>query len=418
MKYQLPAPKRAQLDFRQFEKTKVGSETIERPCAWTLLRASSTGDDIHRTPVSNAPVTVGRDTVNNLFLADPTVSGTHAELRVVNGELILSDLASTNGTFRNGKRVCDTTVLHHGDVIHFGQAIFTVEETVQQLSANEDWRNKTCVTSIPDNAVLYQGFESLLSGHGITPHFQPIVTLAEVKTIGYEILIRSNIRGLKSPDEIFKIAAMRMAEARFSEVCRTEGLLNAMQLDRGSRYFLNTHATELETPQLIESLRQLRNDFPHIAIVLEIHEAAITSVKYLTELVTILNDMEIELAFDDFGAGQARLIELFEVPPKYLKFDLSLVRGLENASRQHRASVSALIKMVHDLNVTALAEGVETQNQADICTELGFDTAQGYFFGRPNTLSYWQEKLICGQTQALPNAPLVENSLTSQQMLG
>ncbi len=339
--------------------------------------------------------------MNSLCLTDATVSGIHAELKIVNGELILNDLGSTNGTLLNGHRVTDTEVLHDGDVVHFGLVIFSVEKTVEVLSSSGGFGSKTCVASMHEDAVLYQGFDRLLNQPHINPHFQPIVTLGNVETIGYEILVRSNIEGLESPDKIFKIAAMRMAEARLSEVCRSEGLLSAIQLHPSSRYFVNTHATELETPRLIQSLKELRDDFPSMAIVLEINEAAITSVKYLTELIASLKDLNIELAFDDFGAGQARLIELFEVPPKYLKFDLSFVRGLETASKLHRASVRALINMVHDLDVVALAEGVETQKQVEICTELGFDMAQGYFFGRPNPLSYWQEKLICGQTQAI-----------------
>ena len=124
---------------------------------------------------------------------------------------------------------------------------------------------------------------------------------------------------------------------------------------------------------------------------LEIHEAAITSIRYLTELAALLTDLNIDLAYDDFGAGQARLVELFQVPPRYLKFDISFVRGLENASRPHKASIRALLNMVHELDVTAIAEGVETQTQADICTELGFDMAQGYFFGRPQRQRYWRD---------------------------
>ena len=139
-----------------------------------------------------------------------------------------------------------------------------------------------------------------------------------------------------------------------------------------------------------------------MSIVLEIHEAAITSVGYLTELMSVLKDLNIELAYDDFGAGQARLIELFEVPPKYLKFDLSCVRGLENASKLHRASVRSLLNMVRDLDVVSLAEGVETPEQSEICQELGFDMAQGYLFGKPQPRDYWLKQIVSAPTMELP----------------
>jgi EAL domain-containing protein (putative c-di-GMP-specific phosphodiesterase class I) len=108
------------------------------------------------------------------------------------------------------------------------------------------------------------------------------------------------------------------------------------------------------------------------------------------------------------------LIELFEVPPKYLKFDLQIIRGLENASVIHRASVKALVNMVHDLDVISLAEGVETQIQADICTELGFQMAQGYFFGRPQPREFWQQTGSGGYTQEIAIPTAAQSSLLMQ----
>ncbi len=405
------------LDFSKLEELARESGAIVRSCSWAIVRSSSSGDVKHRTAISTETLTVGRRPTNLLCLSDPTVSGKHAELSIVDGELILTDLNSTNGTLVNGTRVTGSNVLQGGDVVHFGQVVFSVEKTVEVLSNGGAFGDKTCVASMPENAILYQGFDRLLNVPEIIPYFQPIVTLGNVETIGYEVLVRSSIEGLEYPDKIFNIAAMRKAESRLSEVCRSEGLLSAIQLDPGSQYFLNTHATELDTPRLIQSLHELRDDFPNMAIVLEIHEAAITSVHYLTQLIRELKHLNIDLAFDDFGAGQARLIELFEVPPKYLKFDLSFVSGLENASKLHRASVRALINMVHNLDVVALAEGVETQVQADICTDLGFDTAQGYFFGRPNPVHYWQAKMLTANTQAIPTSKVIPKSLSAEKFV-
>ncbi|MCA9051039.1 MAG: EAL domain-containing protein, partial [Planctomycetaceae bacterium] len=234
------------------------------------------------------------------------------------------------------------------------------------------------------------GFDRLINRPDIDPYFQPLVALSDSSTIGYEVLVRSRIKGLETPDKIFRIAALRLSEARLSEVCRMEGLLSGIQIDPNGCFFLNTHARELETPRLFSSLADLRDCYPNVRVVLEVHEAAITSVRYLQELTVVLRDLNIDLAFDDFGAGQARLVELFVVPPKYLKFDISFVRGLENASKPHKTSVRSLLKMVRDLEVISLAEGVETKNQVDVCTELGFDMAQGYYFGRPQPRQFWQ----------------------------
>ncbi|MEZ6128029.1 MAG: EAL domain-containing protein [Planctomycetaceae bacterium] len=394
-------PTSAVLDFSHFDAFESGSDASEN-AVWSLVRRSETGEDEHRTEISAGCLTVGRRPNNRLCICQRTVSGHHAELTVSGDELVLKDLGSTNGTLVNGRRVTGSVVLQDGDVVHFGQVVFSIARSVLRPSSSGNFGNKTFVAAAPEDAVLYEGFDRLLNQPDIDPHFQPIVRLGSGDIVGYEVLVRSHVKGLEFPDRIFRIAAMRTSEAKLSEVCRTEGLLSAIQLDPHACYFLNTHAAELETPRLLSSLRELRSDFPAMRIVLEVHEAAITSVQYLIDLSRTLADLDIQLAYDDFGAGQARLIELFEVPPTYLKFDLKIVRGLENASPLHRASVRALVNMVHDLNVIALAEGVETQAQADICTELGFEMAQGYLFGRPQPREFWQRTMVEAPTLEIP----------------
>jgi EAL domain-containing protein (putative c-di-GMP-specific phosphodiesterase class I) len=386
----LTTAKSALLDFSRLRDI-CSSEPVADQCAWTIARRSDGDGDEQHTKITADGLTVGRRIGNDLCLSHPTVSGHHARIFALVDQLFLEDVGSTNGTLLNGRRITSVESLKDGDVAHFGQVRFVVRKTEPLEAADKDFRTQTYVACVPEDAVLYEGFDRLLNRPDIDPYFQPVVTLGDVKTVGYESLVRSRVKGLETPDKIFRIAALRSSEIQLSEVCRSEGLLSGIRLDPLSCYFLNTHAAELETPRLLESLRELRANFPALAIVLEIHEAAITSIRYLTELAALLTDLNIDLAYDDFGAGQARLVELFQVPPRYLKFDISFIRGMENASRPHRASIRALLNMVHELDVTAIAEGVETQAQADICTELGFDMAQGYFFGRPQPHQYWRD---------------------------
>ena len=130
-------------------------------------------------------------------------------------------------------------------------------------------------------------------------------------------------------------------------------------------------------------LRELRADFPDLSVVLEIHESGVTSTRYLAKLRDTLNELGMQLAYDDFGAGQARLMELVEVPPDVLKFDIKLIQGLPTASPQRLTTVGSLVQLVRELGVVPLAEGVETEEEAAVCRELGFDLAQGFLYGRP-----------------------------------
>ena len=122
---------------------------------------------------------------------------------------------------------------------------------------------------------------------------------------------------------------------------------------------------------------------------LEVHEGAAASSALLLEIRRVTRELKMGLAYDDFGAGQARLKELFEVPPDVLKFDVKFVHGLPFTTPQHRATIQSLIRIVKDLNVVPLAEGVETVDEASVCFELGFELAQGYLFGRAESAAHW-----------------------------
>ena len=74
--------------------------------------------------------------------------------------------------------------------------------------------------------------------------------------------------------------------------------------------------------------------------------------------------MQIGLAYDDFGAGQARLVELVEIRPDYLKFDMKLVQNIASASLERQRMLASLVKMVHELGITPLAEGIEASRRS------------------------------------------------------
>jgi EAL domain-containing protein (putative c-di-GMP-specific phosphodiesterase class I) len=100
-------------------------------------------------------------------------------------------------------------------------------------------------------------------------------------------------------------------------------------------------------------------------------------------LKATLDDLNFQLAYDDFGAGQARLVELAEVVPDVLKFDIALIRDVGEAPVQRRSMLASLVGMAMDLGIQTLAEGIETVEEAEICTELGFQLYQGYYYGDP-----------------------------------
>jgi EAL domain-containing protein (putative c-di-GMP-specific phosphodiesterase class I) len=299
-------------------------------------------------------------------------------------QLLVRDSNSTNGTLLNGRKIQTVEGLRDGDILHFGNVMFTVhrEKTADAIATVE-------ANSAAD-AIAQVQFSTFLKRPGVEAFFQPIVRLDSQKRVGFEVLSRSQFIGLETPEKMFRVAAQRTSEAALSRVCRVEGMRFSGSLGSDMQIYLNTHPAELNDQELFTSLHDLRDRHPDQSIVLEVHESGVTSVNFLKSLRDVLTELDFGLAYDDFGAGQARLAELIEVPPDVLKFDVKLIQGLPTASESRRSTVAALIRIVEDLDVVPLAEGIETQEESDICRELGFKLAQGYLFGRPELPMKWR----------------------------
>jgi EAL domain-containing protein (putative c-di-GMP-specific phosphodiesterase class I) len=186
---------------------------------------------------------------------------------------------------------------------------------------------------------------------------------------------------------MFDAAARLHMEVDLSRMLRWEGIRRATELPGNPKIFVNTHPLELQSDGLLNSMIMVRQLTQQASLVLEIHEAAISDPKQMRELKAKLKELRIELAFDDFGAGQTRLAELTEARPDYLKFDMSLIRDIDQAGPERQKLISSLINVTLDLGIAPLAEGIETAGEAEVCRQLGFQFAQGYHFGRPVSIN-------------------------------
>jgi EAL domain-containing protein (putative c-di-GMP-specific phosphodiesterase class I) len=344
---------------------------------WTLTECRDDGAAGQHLTIPAAPTTIGRTAETPITLACSSVSKRHAEIRMELGRPVLSDLGSTNGTYVNG-RPADKTPLAHGDVVQFASKVFRVGKP---MTAEMGATTEGAAFSFA--AALLQ-FEELMSGAGVVPHFQPIVRLPDGVVEGYELLARSQLEELRSPAAMFSTAARLGQECALSELMRREGVRDALRLADCGNLFVNTHPKEIVQERFLASLYELRELAPLLTITIEVHEAAITSSEDMKRFRHILDGLSMQLAYDDFGAGQARLDELSEAPPDCLKFDIKLIHDLDKATSARLAMVTTLVAMTRDLGIRALAEGVETAEEARICYEVGFELAQGYYFGKPS----------------------------------
>jgi hypothetical protein len=189
--------------------------------------------------------------------------------------------------------------------------------------------------------------------------------------------------GLETSAAMFGAAAKLNMEIELSQMLRWEGIREGLALPKGSEIYVNTHPLELGRNDLLESMSNVRAMTPDTPITLEVHEAAITSAAQMRDLRKGLRDLNIKIAYDDFGAGQNRLAELGNAPPDVMKFDMSLIRNIDSGSVDRVKVLRSLVQVVNDLGVIPLAEGIETEKEAIVCREVGFVLAQGYYFGRP-----------------------------------
>jgi EAL domain-containing protein (putative c-di-GMP-specific phosphodiesterase class I) len=95
---------------------------------------------------------------------------------------------------------------------------------------------------------------------------------------------------------------------------------------------------------------------------------------------------KVELAVDDAGAGYASLRHILELRPTFAKLDVSLVRGID-VDELRQALVAGLVYFALRSDCHLIAEGVESEAEAEALRRLGIEFAQGYLFGRPEPIA-------------------------------
>jgi len=369
---------------------------------WALESPGSEGGRLRRTPIAPLPFRIGRDTQVELVLSSFHVSKRHAEIYADDEGLRVRDLGSRNGTFVNRERVSDAP-LCRGDVLHFGDCEFRIAMEEQVFADVEE----SAVTLVHEGPLPKQfgdgagEMRELLREGLVTMVFQPIVQVDIERPAAYEALGRGRHPKLpENPVELFEVAGGLGpdAQARLSRLFRRKAVELVRGLPEPPMIFLNTHPAELERPGLLESLEELRAFAPQVDLVLEIHESALAQTDFIAWLRTRLMEINVGLAYDDFGAGQARLFELAEAPPHYLKFDRRFVTGIDSAPTSRQRLVASLVAAARELLVTTVAEGVETAGEAAGCVRAGFSHAQGFHYGRPAPV----DQLSSGNEKAAP----------------
>ncbi|NBD96052.1 MAG: EAL domain-containing protein [Gammaproteobacteria bacterium] len=338
------------------------------------------------------PATVGRHPDCAIQLSVERLSRMHARFERDGDVLYVQDLGSTNGTFVNHDRVASPTRLQVGDVLHLADHEFRLmADSLGDEGGGSRTGEETVVgmAALPRDFPLHMpAFFELLDNAQVTGYAQPIVT-AGGSLHALELLGRSENPQLhEGPGQLFALAAALDTEVRLSRMLRRRCFQLASEAGLRMPLFFNNHPTECEDMvELMDELHELRGFHPELDLVFEVHESAVTDLGAMAEVKQELARMDIALAYDDFGAGQARLLELVEVPPDYLKFDMSLIKDMTERDSPRYRLLAELNRMIAGMGVNTLIEGVEDEMTAALCREIGIDYMQGFLFGHPKPLA-------------------------------
>ncbi|MBV8379182.1 MAG: bifunctional diguanylate cyclase/phosphodiesterase [Paucibacter sp.] len=232
-------------------------------------------------------------------------------------------------------------------------------------------------------------------------HYQPKFDSRRGSLRGVEALMRWRhpARGMVAPDLFIPVAERfgmitELGNWVIDEACRQMQAWDAVGLRMSVAINLSVH--QLRQPDLVDRVRAAlqRCGIGPERLLCEITESvAMEDTRTTQRTFEGLRAIGVYLSIDDFGTGYSSLAYLRQMPAQQLKIDRSFVRDLA-ASADARAVVDAVIKLAHGLNLSVVAEGVETDAQRDILLELGCNELQGFLFARPmppDVLVAWAE---------------------------
>ncbi|SFE77801.1 diguanylate cyclase (GGDEF) domain-containing protein [Actinoplanes philippinensis] len=246
--------------------------------------------------------------------------------------------------------------------------------------------------------------------------YQPIVSLGDGEIVGVEALVRWEHpeRGLVSPADFIPAAErtgliVPLGRWVLRETCRQAAAWIAEfgpdVLDKAAP---NVSVRQLHDPDFVADVAAALADsgLPANRLVLELTESAVLRGQHVSQVLHELHDMGVRLALDDFGTGESSLSLLRAFPAAIVKLDKSFVDGIEldepdtPAADARQAVARAVAQLADALGLDTVAEGIESQEQADRLLRLGYHVGQGYHLGRPMPPGQLTELLAARRVKA------------------
>ena len=235
-------------------------------------------------------------------------------------------------------------------------------------------------------AQTQQDFERLLQEELVFYHFQPIYSARSGRVAAYEALMRVDLPTLHSPAQVMQLAheTGRLYEIERITVFHSSEIFQRMQaqglLQSDALLFINSIANVNLT---VEDVEEYAQRYPELLkrLVVEITEQEDLDRACL-ERKRNVPGFSGSFALDDYGSGYSNELNLLELSPRYIKIDISIVRGIDT-DRDKQQIVSNIVAYAHARSMQLIAEGIETEAQLRTVIGLGVDLLQGYYLSRP-----------------------------------
>jgi diguanylate cyclase (GGDEF)-like protein/PAS domain S-box-containing protein len=225
-------------------------------------------------------------------------------------------------------------------------------------------------------------------------HYQPVFDLVTGRPVYAEALVRWNHpqRGFISPEEFIPVAEemgllSEIGRYVLREACQQVVRWRLFPAAKDMSVAVNVSAYQLYDNRFVGEVEAALVDsgLPPSGLVLELTESALLSdTDRVHHRLARLRELGVRIAIDDFGTGYSSLSYLRRLPIDVLKIDRSFVSELGSSSlQQARSLVRSIVGLGHDLCLTVVAEGIETQNELDDVRAARCDLGQGFFLGEP-----------------------------------
>lgn len=215
--------------------------------------------------------------------------------------------------------------------------------------------------------------------------FQPIVDMRSGAVFAHEALVRGiNGEGAAS---VLSAVDDRNRYA-FDQQCRVKAIELAARLfdpadaERLSINFMPNAVYEPRACIRLTLQTAMRTGFALDRIIFEFTENEALDSAHILGILQSYRQMGFKTAIDDFGAGHAGLNLLARFQPDIVKFDMDLIRGIDS-DRVKRVMLGHLLRMMEDLGIETICEGVETPGEMAALSDLGIVLMQGYGLARP-----------------------------------